>query len=662
MNQIVIPKWQKELASFLGIKSGIILEGRVYDEYPVFMDYDMAKTEVSPEDLDDFSNLDLALNAICRGGAKYVYHENGEESGTDVIFYDPLMGFYCYEDSEEGQRALIEPYMEGYRYENEILGSAMRLCFRISGKNGDRERHAADAREIWMSEIVRNGLKREPDERERNTVFIVKFSSRMHKHSSDEYDRDIEEIFFNLSEGVYGARSIHGRCNTVILVVDKFSDVPNWFFSDNPATRTITLTVPDRATRRLFFGNNNGAMLRPYQCLGDEDFAPGKDLVAETEGLQCKELRQILQLAFKGQIAPEEIDTAFQLYKFGVKENPWDQLGSDIITDTRAILTSRVLGQDEALEKVIGVIMRAVKGLSGLQHSNASSKPRGILFFAGPTGVGKTEMAKSIAEALFGDDHACIRFDMSEYREESSDQKLFGAPPGYVGYGHGGQLTNAVKTRPFSVLLFDEIEKASPTVLDKFLQILEDGRLTDGQGETVYFGETIIVFTSNIGLTKEVVDPVTGHRSKELTIRIPDPAKEDTDAFRDTVSDTLTKGVEQYFTDIGRPELLNRIGKDNVVVFQFIGMQAAKNICASKMKQICARLKETKDIDVDYSEVLPALQEKAVMERENGGRGVGNMLEREFLNPIARYICETPDGLKTLRCSLSPEGKIVFSE
>lgn len=131
------------------------------------------------------------------------------------------------------------------------------------------------------------------------------------------------------------------------------------------------------------------------------------------------------------------------------------------------------------------ILIRAYTGLSGLQHSAKARTPKGALFFVGPTGVGKTELAKSLAQFLFGDEDACIRFDMSEFNHEHADQRLVGAPPGYVGYEQGGQLTNAVKNRPFSLLLFDEIEKAHPRILDKFLQILEDGRLTDGKGETI---------------------------------------------------------------------------------------------------------------------------------------------------------------------------------
>lgn len=269
---------------------------------------------------------------------------------------------------------------------------------------------------------------------------------------------------------------------------------------------------PDRNTRRLYLENLYGE-LAPFQLLSDEEYDPGKQFVAETEGLQLQELRQILQLAYRKDIKPESINLAFRLYKYGVLDDPWENLENDILVHIESKLEERVKGQDEAIGKVKTVVTRAVKGLSGLQHSGASHKPKGILFFAGPTGVGKTETAKALAESIFGDENACIRFDMSEYRLEQSDQKLFGAPPGYVGYEGGGQLTNAVKNRPFSVILFDEIEKASPTILDKFLQILEDGRMTDNQGNTVYFGETIIIFTSNIGLTKEATDPENAFRS-----------------------------------------------------------------------------------------------------------------------------------------------------
>src|SRR6185369_7733636 len=183
--------------------------------------------------------------------------------------------------------------------------------------------------------------------------------------------------------------------------------------------------------------------------------------------------------------------------------------------------------QQAAVVKALYIIKRAATGLSGAQGSKAGGKPRGVMFLAGPTGVGKTELAKTMTELLFGDERAYVRFDMSEFSAEHADQRLLGAPPGYVGYDAGGELTNAVKERPFSVILFDEIEKAHPRLLDKFLQLLDDGVLTSGRGERVFFSETIIIFTSNLGIYKTDregnrvlnVSPAEPYESVETKVR-----------------------------------------------------------------------------------------------------------------------------------------------
>ena len=158
-------------------------------------------------------------------------------------------------------------------------------------------------------------------------------------------------------------------------------------------------------------------------------------------------------------------------------------------------LHERVIGQDEAIAAVANAIRRARAGLSD------PNRPLGSFIFLGPTGVGKTELARALAEFLFDDDQAMVRIDMSEYMEKHSVSRLIGAPPGYVGYDEGGQLTEAVRRRPYSVILFDEIEKAHPDVFNVLLQILDDGRLTDGQGRTVDFKNTVIIMTSNLGST-----------------------------------------------------------------------------------------------------------------------------------------------------------------
>lgn len=646
MNEDMIPKWQRELQSFLGIKSGIILEGNVYDEFPLF--------RFAGEDaiFNGTDNMDETIRSLIK------------QEQTEVVFFNPLNGFYCTEGNLESQRKTLMRLFNGYTTTEIEIDHGNTLCVMPGGKEKKKgngaEGTAEIKRYIWISEIIRDVMlgKTEKYTDKENIVFVLNFASRLEACNLSESESNI--MFLNLMVATTSVQAAKLPCNSIIFVVDKYNDIPAWVYLNNPNIRTISVCVPDRNTRRLYLENLRGE-LTPYQLLSQESYDPGRQFVAETEGLRLQELQQILYLACKKEIKPQDINLAFRLYRYGVLDNPWEKLENNILIDIEKKLTQRVKGQKEAIEKVKTVITRAVKGLSGLQHSGSSHKPKGIMFFAGPTGVGKTETAKALAEAIFGDENACIRFDMSEYRQEHSDQKLFGAPPGYVGYEGGGQLTNAVKNRPFSVILFDEIEKASPTIMDKFLQILEDGRMTDNQGNTVYFGETIIIFTSNIGLTKEetsshntlqsVLGSILGATPHRVpTITIEDPMVEDTPEFRSKVTAILTEGVKSYFNDNGRPELLNRLGEDNIIVFQFINKQNAEEICKYKLEEICRRIEEEKKINIDVMDIIDMLCEKAILERANGGRGVGNMLEREFLNPLANYICTLHEMPAALKC------------
>ena len=648
MNDSMIPKWQRELRSFLGIKSGIILEGNVYDEFPCFQYEGDEAFFLNTDDLDQ------TIQSLVK------------EEQTDVFFFDPVDGFYCYEDSIETQRSKLHPLFEGYSTNEITKNHGCTVCLMPREKTKGGKGSGETERYIWVSEIIRRAISdKEGFTDKENLVFVLNFASRL--DACNIRGAESNTMFLNLMAATTSVQTSQLCCNSLIMVVDKYNDIPAWVYLNNPNIRTISVCVPDRTTRRLYLENLCGE-LAPFQLLSDENYDPGKQFVAETEGMRLQELRQILQLAYRKDIKPDAINLAFRLYKYGVLDDPWENLENDILVHIESKLEERVKGQDEALEKVKKVVTRAVKGLSGLQHSGASHKPKGILFFAGPTGVGKTETAKALAESIFGDENACIRFDMSEYRLEQSDQKLFGAPPGYVGYEGGGQLTNAVKNRPFSVILFDEIEKASPTILDKFLQILEDGRMTDNQGNTVYFGETIIIFTSNIGLTKEVADPENVFRStphRVPTITIEDPTKEDTKEFRDRVTQMLTEGVKAYFNDNGRPELLNRLGDDNIVVFQFINVEDAMAICDYKLEKICKTIESEKNIKILTKDIQETLRQKAVLERAHGGRGVGNMLEREFLNPLASFICTLPEMPSVLRCHSGENGvefEVMLSE
>ena len=236
-------------------------------------------------------------------------------------------------------------------------------------------------------------------------------------------------------------------------------------------------------------------------------------------------------------------------FKVGALENPWKKAYlRERIHGAAEVISQRVKGQKPVITKTADILMRSVTGLTGAHTTATSSRPRGVLFFAGPTGVGKTELARALTGLIFGDERAYIRFDMSEFAAEHADARLLGAPPGYVGYDAGGELTNAVRARPFSVILFDEIEKAHPRILDKFLQILEDGRLTDGCGATVYFSEAILIFTSNLGIS--IRDEHGRHR---LNVQAGEPYEQ--------VEGKVRTAIADYFKfTLGRPEILNRIG------------------------------------------------------------------------------------------------------
>ena len=283
-----------------------------------------------------------------------------------------------------------------------------------------------------------------------------------------------------------------------------------------------------------------------------------------------------------------------------------------------------------------------------------------MLFFAGPTGTGKTELAKAITELVFGDESAYLRFDMSEFSGEGSGDRLIGSPPGYVGHEAGGELTNAVREDPFRVILFDEIEKAHPRILDKFLQILEDGRLTDGRGNTVHFSESILIFTSNLGMyvpgrdltTRDASPYGAPERVQNITPGMP----------YDEVEQRIKGAVADHFTEVlNRPELLNRFG-DNIVVFDFISGDAAHKIFDLQLANICRRVAEEHRLSLAVKgDALSTLREWCTEELDKGGRGIGMALESYFVNPLARALFDrelVPDEKITVT-GVRREGSIV---
>jgi ATP-dependent Clp protease ATP-binding subunit ClpB len=264
-----------------------------------------------------------------------------------------------------------------------------------------------------------------------------------------------------------------------------------------------------------------------------------------------------------------------------------------------------VKGQDHALEAVANAIRRARAEISD------PNRPIGSFIFLGPTGVGKTETAKALAEFLFDTEEAVIRIDMSEYMEKHSVSRLIGAPPGYVGYEEGGQLTERVRRRPYSVVLLDEIEKAHPEVFGVLLQVLDDGRLTDGQGRTVDFKNTILIMTSNIG-SQALIDENVPQNKKE---------------------DLVMEALRSHF----RPEFLNRI--DETVIFNPLSQAELNDIVRVQLKQVEHRLSE-KRIQLNFDEKAIKWLGEQGFDPIYGARPLKRVIQTEVLNPLAKLILE----------------------
>jgi ATP-dependent Clp protease ATP-binding subunit ClpC len=277
-------------------------------------------------------------------------------------------------------------------------------------------------------------------------------------------------------------------------------------------------------------------------------------------------------------------------------------------------LHKRIISQQEAISAVSRAIRRTRSGLKDPR------RPSGSFVFLGPSGVGKTELSKALAEFLFGDEDALIQLDMSEFHDQYTVSRLIGSPPGYVGYDEGGQLTEAVRRRPFSVVLFDEIEKAHPNVFDTLLQILEDGHLTDGQGRTVDFKNTIIIMTSNLG-TRDIQKGVSVGFASSVDDR------GDYERMKSKVEDELKKSF--------RPEFLNRI--DEVIVFHSLSTEDVKQIVDLMMRRVEEQLK-AKDIDIELTDAAKTFLAKQGWDQALGARPLRRTIQRLVEDPLAEKL------------------------
>lgn len=582
-----LTKWHQEMERFIDIKTTFLLEGNVYDlcAYP-----------------NDGNNDETSLNMVLLDN--YLYKYLRSKGYQAVVFYNHIDGFYCDFDKES-----LDVFVKSSRASANKNNGYIRVTL---SQAGDMIREAMQNREALVA-------------------IVMSLASRyvLSAENISEAERDFyTKIMISSLRKTQIKTDVGFQNNLLFLLAEKANDVPVWFYLDNPMVKTLIINEPDHNARKAFI-DAQFSYFPGASDLEETEIEKTKDTFVDlTDGFKNLELNSLKAYCRKESIPVGKIRDAINSYKYGIKDNPWKDIELERIDQAESFIRRRVKGQNAAVIQTLDIIKRAACNMTGLQHSS-QAKPKGILFFAGPTGTGKTELAKTVAELLFGDENACIRFDMSEFQQSHSDQKLLGAPPGYVGYEAGGQLTNAVREKPFSIILFDEIEKAHPSIFDKFLQILEDGRMTDGKGETVYFSECVIIFTSNLGI---YTTDESGRRQLNVSL----------DMNYEDMKERLIKAIKDYFKlQLGRPEILNRIG-DNFVVFDFIRDDVAKEILEAQIQKIIGNIKQNKNVILTIvPEVKAYLQQKAFSNLENGGRGIGNVIEKSLINPLSRYIFDS---------------------
>lgn len=577
------PAWIRDVSRFFSVRSQFIISGNIND---------------------------LVLIPSANQSIPISLHEAIwsllEVSGFDyVLAYDPFDDFKIIDSNDEKKK---------------VIKSIANLTFDGVGRaSGSSQKLIEVMRAVSVN-------------RDHRGAIIVEHAARL----GDDDARNVFGAALKLSRSAVQIPSRDGRAvyAPIFWIVDEINDLPTWLTAKNERIRHQIIPKPDLETR-LKASQVLVQMLNGYQ---DESATGQKrsatELARATEGFTVDGLMSTVQLARDQGYPPSRIQDAVRLYKLGVTDNPWEREAlRELIEGAAASIAAQVKGQDQAIHHVVDALIRSVQGLG------SSSGPKAVLFFAGPTGVGKTELAKAITSLLFGDEKAYIRFDMSEFTQEHTEARLIGAPPGYVGHESGGELTNAIREKPFSVVLFDEIEKAHPRIFDKFLQILQDGRLTDSRGDTAFFTESILIFTSNLGIVAEdkfgtrtqVVHPGMDYQELDERIRLE---------------------IERYFAErLGRPEIYGRL-RDNIIVFNFITESAAEQILDKMINNIIERFNSKLGIQVSVSSTAyEFIKRNCLSDLSSGGRGIGSKLEVVFLNPLARALFSskrTPGGTITV--------------
>lgn len=644
MNDVQNPRWLRELLRATASNPQMTLTGNVSD-YHLLSETTFAKLQTYDRQIT--RTRVPTVMAIAAGFW---------ERGTQAVFvYDAVDGLRLLTPNADSL-ALPEDFTSGLTkgLDSTLQGNLTKV---LTTREGFRP-PVSSTQQITVGPLLAHLLRRAVSTDHRNQMAIIfDFASWMIPVNGVSYtgatrETELPELLRHAAKVAASALPIvrlpqaQSVYNPIVWVTKQQADLPTWLVNA-PGMRTISIELPPSETRE----NYSSILLkewRPYQNASeDEQRETTKRFVGMTDGLSLRDAVSIVNLAksLEDDVTnPVDIRKAERAFRIGTVESEWDRRGLiDSVVKDDALqerLCEIVHGQDLAVQKAAEVLTRSVLGLSGSEASGSNpNRPKGVLFLAGPSGTGKTLLAKVISQQLMGDQESYTRFDMSEYAAEHSEARLVGAPPGYVGYDAGGQLTEAVRQKPFNVLLFDEIEKAHPRILDKFLQILDDGRLTDGTGATVSFSETFIIFTSNLGIIRMVQKSPFGPPVPEVSISY--QARQG-DVSADELTDMIMEGIEEFFNDIQRPEIFNRIGENNVVVFDYISSEAAVAIIDSAINGITKRMHERFGVHLHLqTEVLERLADTLIRDPDvmkKGGRGLNSAVEKLVLNPLSMEV------------------------
>lgn len=681
-------KWQKDLDTFFPLYNTFLIDGCVDDEQP-YVDDNGTKEYCSIE--------------------KYLENTFGKD--RCVVIYDPTeaedMRFNICEEydtkgeNQEGEEsagegAEDEPPKVTREYDsdiaqhfwdivtNENIGEQL-IDHRRSGPTLDISRiHYAiteRTQRVMLPKLFETRLQSIfSGSGPKSYLFVVKRTSRLLSRDRDSSGLSADELMLfrqllGIAQAADTDKEYGDTASKLVVLANKTQDLPIWFTDEiaNPYIKTIHVDKPTEEDKLAFFDE----MIEDGEGFTDEFLAQYRQMKNEADETKTRNAAQKKFLSYTNDfgvnmlrrygeyIKTHKVDSVDRLgysvsaFRAGEQVNPWDDetLKTEIL-NIKEYVSAKIKGQDQALTEAQNILTRAALGLDRAKNPNL---PRVVLFLAGPTGTGKTELCKQIAEHVFGSEERMVRFDMSEYGQQESDQKLFGAPPGYVGYEEGGKLTNAIKKEPFSLILFDEIEKAHRSVLDKFLQILGDGRLTDGKGETVRFSDCIIVITSNAGvnrltgISQERIDTLMngdkapeGEMNIEEVARMENEGKEE-DEIYSAVREHLRYNVKCYFHCVlQKPELYGRVA-NSLVYYNYIGKTHVEPIVSATVEGTVSATKEMFGVSEivckdssDLGEVKAKIAATCTDNRIRalGARGIINQTESIFSTSLSNFLAE----------------------